>query len=205
MDPEVHQDHPGACPKCGMALEAAVPAALATRTEYTCPMHPEIVRSGPGACPICGMALEPRTTLVEGGKSGACLDDATLLDQRSSHSSRAAARNVRLDSRSFHSSTAFDAVDELDRVSSGNACCALGWFPFLSTRLGFDRQSQPEYVHVDRDWHGNSLRLQHHRQILFPQRSSPASSFRDEATKSLCISRPQPLSPLWCCSAKCSN
>ena len=61
MDPEVHQDHPGACPKCGMALEASLPAAAATRVEYTCPMHPEIVRSEPGACPICGMALEPRT------------------------------------------------------------------------------------------------------------------------------------------------
>jgi Cu+-exporting ATPase len=65
MDPEVRQDHPGACPKCGMALEPDVPAAPATRTEYTCPMHPEIVRSEPGSCPICGMALEPRTAVVE--------------------------------------------------------------------------------------------------------------------------------------------
>jgi Cu+-exporting ATPase len=30
MDPEVRQDHPGACPKCGMALEPEQPAALAT-------------------------------------------------------------------------------------------------------------------------------------------------------------------------------
>jgi Cu+-exporting ATPase len=61
MDPEVRSSQPGACPKCGMALEADLsnPAAL-TRTEYTCPMHPEIVRDAPGACPICGMALEPR-------------------------------------------------------------------------------------------------------------------------------------------------
>jgi P-type Cu+ transporter len=65
MDPEVSQDHPGACPKCGMALEPAVPLAPATRIEYTCPMHPEIVRPGPGSCPICGMALEPRTAVVE--------------------------------------------------------------------------------------------------------------------------------------------
>ena len=65
MDPEVRQDHPGACPKCGMALEPEIPAAPATRVEYTCPMHPEIVRPGPGACPICGMALEPRTVTVE--------------------------------------------------------------------------------------------------------------------------------------------
>jgi Cu+-exporting ATPase len=61
MDPEVRQDHPGPCPKCGMALEPKVPAAPATRIEYTCPMHPQIVRPGPGSCPICGMALEPRT------------------------------------------------------------------------------------------------------------------------------------------------
>jgi Cu+-exporting ATPase len=53
MDPEVRENKPGACPKCGMALE---PEAI----EYTCPMHPEIVRNGPGNCPICGMALEPR-------------------------------------------------------------------------------------------------------------------------------------------------
>ena len=61
MDPEVHERTPGACPKCGMALEPAMPRASATRIEYTCPMHPEISRSGPGSCPICGMAPEPRT------------------------------------------------------------------------------------------------------------------------------------------------
>jgi Cu+-exporting ATPase len=61
MDPEVQKQEPGACPKCGMALEPAMPGASATNIEYSCPMHPEIVRSGPGSCPICGMALEPRT------------------------------------------------------------------------------------------------------------------------------------------------
>jgi Cu+-exporting ATPase len=60
MCPEVYEPKPGACPSCGMALEAEVPVA-STRTEYTCPMHPEIVRLQPGSCPICGMALEPRT------------------------------------------------------------------------------------------------------------------------------------------------
>jgi P-type Cu+ transporter len=64
MDPEVRQDHAGACPKCGMALERAGGSPPATRIEYTCPMHPEIVRDGPGACPICGMALEPRTAVT---------------------------------------------------------------------------------------------------------------------------------------------
>jgi Cu+-exporting ATPase len=64
MDPEVREDRPGACPKCGMALEPVTPAA-ATRVEWTCPMHPEIVRDAPGSCPICGMALEPRTITLE--------------------------------------------------------------------------------------------------------------------------------------------
>jgi len=60
MDPEVSKMGPGACPKCGMALEPATIEAPAAPTEYTCPMHPEIVRPEPGNCPICGMALEPR-------------------------------------------------------------------------------------------------------------------------------------------------
>ena len=65
MDPEVQSSKPGACPKCGMALEPDLsnPAAL-TRVEYTCPMHPQIIRDAPGSCPICGMALEPRTVTL---------------------------------------------------------------------------------------------------------------------------------------------
>jgi P-type Cu+ transporter len=64
MDPEVRQKGPGACPKCGMALEP-VDLTPATKVEWTCPMHSEIVRDEPGACPICGMALEPRTVTLE--------------------------------------------------------------------------------------------------------------------------------------------
>jgi Cu+-exporting ATPase len=66
MDPEVHENKPGPCPKCGMALE---PQGI----EYTCPMHPEIVRDRPGSCPICGMALEPRMTVA-----GHAEDDSEL-------------------------------------------------------------------------------------------------------------------------------
>ena len=65
MDPEVHKMGPGACPKCGMALEPATMKAPATRSDFTCPMHPQISRQEPGNCPICGMALEPRETTVE--------------------------------------------------------------------------------------------------------------------------------------------
>jgi P-type Cu+ transporter len=68
MDPEVRQPRPGACPKCGMALEPEV-AIPPTKVEYTCPMHPEIVRPGPGSCPICGMALEPRTVTAGEGEN----------------------------------------------------------------------------------------------------------------------------------------
>ncbi len=64
MHPEVRADRPGACPKCGMALELAQPAP--PKTQWTCPMHPKIVRDGPWSCPICGMALEPRAGAIEG-------------------------------------------------------------------------------------------------------------------------------------------
>jgi Cu+-exporting ATPase len=74
MDPDVRQMGPGACPKCGMALEP-VSVAPVTRTEWTCPMHPEIVRDAPGSCPICGMALEPRVVTLE--ERNPELDDMT--------------------------------------------------------------------------------------------------------------------------------
>ena len=74
MDPEVRQQGPGACPKCGMALEPVNVAPL-TKTEWTCPMHPEIVRDAPGPCPICGMALEPRVVTIE--QANPELDDMT--------------------------------------------------------------------------------------------------------------------------------
>jgi Cu+-exporting ATPase len=80
MDPDVRQKGPGACPRCGMALEP-VDIAPVTKTEWTCPMHPEIVRDKPGACPICGMALEPRTvTLAEANPE---LEDMTRRFWRS--------------------------------------------------------------------------------------------------------------------------
>src|SRR4051812_47595264 len=34
MDPEVRQDVPGACPKCGMALEPDLSSGPLTKTEY---------------------------------------------------------------------------------------------------------------------------------------------------------------------------
>ncbi|MEA3290832.1 MAG: heavy metal translocating P-type ATPase, partial [Pseudomonadota bacterium] len=75
MHPEIQQQGPGSCPKCGMALEPMGVSVAATRTEYTCPMHPEIVQDHPGSCPKCGMALEPRTVEMEEDTSE--LDDMT--------------------------------------------------------------------------------------------------------------------------------
>ena len=71
MHPEVLSDHPGDCPKCGMAL-VRVAAVLPQAAQYTCPMHPEIVRDAPGSCPICGMALVP----MDGGED----DNKELAD-----------------------------------------------------------------------------------------------------------------------------
>jgi Cu+-exporting ATPase len=74
MDPEIRKVGPGACPKCGMALEPATFAMPGTRTEYVCPMHPEVVRDEPGNCPICGMALEPRVTTLEEAENPELVD-----------------------------------------------------------------------------------------------------------------------------------
>lgn len=70
MHPEVVQDQPGSCPKCGMTLvpreaQASVEPhhgahhgmAHAAPAAYTCPMHPEVVQDQPGSCPKCGMNL----------------------------------------------------------------------------------------------------------------------------------------------------
>ncbi len=75
MHPEIVQDKPGNCPKCGMTLvemkmekeeksfdkndEAVADVAEDTFQKYTCPMHPHIIKDAPGKCPLCGMKLEP--------------------------------------------------------------------------------------------------------------------------------------------------
>jgi FtsP/CotA-like multicopper oxidase with cupredoxin domain len=52
MHPDVVQDAPGRCPRCGMTL-----LAKAVPTAYACPMHPDVVQDDPGRCPRCGMKL----------------------------------------------------------------------------------------------------------------------------------------------------
>jgi Cu+-exporting ATPase len=73
MCPGVESDKPGACPKCGMALERN--PAFRRATIYTCPMHPEVRQDHPGNCPICGMTLEPEA--VEPEEDNAELRDMT--------------------------------------------------------------------------------------------------------------------------------
>jgi hypothetical protein len=75
MHPEVKEDKPGNCPKCGMKLQAAkksgttaapkeapraTPAGSAPRaagTQYLCPMDKDVHETRPGKCPKCGMDL----------------------------------------------------------------------------------------------------------------------------------------------------
>ncbi len=94
MHPEVRQNGPGDCPKCGMHLvpeaEVAAHAAHDHHTHdhhasdapadgrydtvpdgydgaiYTCPMHPTVRQTEPGSCPICGMGLELESAAMAG-------------------------------------------------------------------------------------------------------------------------------------------
>ena len=69
MHPEVRRSAPGACPICGMALEAlAAPPIAALGITYICPMDPEVAQDHPGSCPKCGMALEPQIDATAPGE-----------------------------------------------------------------------------------------------------------------------------------------
>jgi Cu+-exporting ATPase len=71
----VESDQPGACPKCGMALERN--PTFRRAAIYTCPMHPEVRQDGPGSCPICGMALEVASASPDEEPDNAELRDMT--------------------------------------------------------------------------------------------------------------------------------
>jgi FtsP/CotA-like multicopper oxidase with cupredoxin domain len=61
MHPEVIQDEPGRCPKCGMKLLATEDAPIT----YACPMHPEVTSQHADRCPKCGMKLIPAQLVGE--------------------------------------------------------------------------------------------------------------------------------------------
>jgi FtsP/CotA-like multicopper oxidase with cupredoxin domain len=63
MHPEVVNEEPGHCPKCGMRLLAVEAPA----TTYACPMHPDVVSEEPGHCPDCGMKLLPAHLVAQAG------------------------------------------------------------------------------------------------------------------------------------------
>ena len=79
MHPEVVQDKPGKCPKCGMYLKAKVPEGV--EVEYYCPMHPDVVQDKPGECPECKMPLHARikgkTETSAGGTTSQAGETAT--------------------------------------------------------------------------------------------------------------------------------
>ena len=77
MCPGVESDKPGACPKCGMALERNPSWNAESKTIYTCPMHPEIEQDHPGECPKCGMALEPKTVTASDPEDDGEMRDMT--------------------------------------------------------------------------------------------------------------------------------
>jgi FtsP/CotA-like multicopper oxidase with cupredoxin domain len=59
MHPEVVNEEPGRCPKCGMKLLATAASG------YVCPMHPEVVSDKADHCPKCGMKLLPAALVAQ--------------------------------------------------------------------------------------------------------------------------------------------
>lgn len=50
--PGVRQAEPGACPQCGLLMEAV-------RRKWVCPFHPLVLHDEPGECPVYGLPLIP--------------------------------------------------------------------------------------------------------------------------------------------------
>ena len=159
MDPEVRQDHPGACPKCGMALEPEIPAAPTTRVEYTCPMHSQIVRSGPGSCPICGMALEPRTVTV-GDEANPELADMTRrfwISVALALPVLALGMSDMIPGQPLQRAHSMRAIEWIE-FALATPAVALVRLAALRARLGVGRESPPEHVHADRARHRHGVR-----------------------------------------------
>lgn len=169
MHPEIEQDSPGACPKCGMALESMTPAANETRTEYTCPMHPEIVQETPGSCPKCGMALESRTISLDQDDEnpeydfmrrrfifGAVLTvPLVIIAMREMLPGGHLIENL-----ASHRKSGFSSHPWLAGTDSVDASGSLGWLGLLCTGGAIDNQQKPQHVYFDRPGCIRSLYLQ---------------------------------------------
>ncbi len=95
MDPEVSQDHPGACPKCGGALEPAIPALTCHANRIHLPDASANRSARPRFVPDLRHGSRAADSHSRGRrKSGARLDDTAILGQRRAHDSWARARNV---------------------------------------------------------------------------------------------------------------
>ncbi len=204
MDPEIRQQGPGDCPKCGMALEPAIAAMPATKTEYTCPMHPEIVRDAPGNCPICGMALEPRTVSIAEEKNPELVRyDPAILDLPCPDVSSAAGRDVgfcaedRNNSRDTYGGA---ATRPMVRIYFGDSCSAVGRFSVFCARVEIAAHAQFQHVHADRAGHRRRVRLQRGGSDVSPGYSRP--HFEALAEKWTCILKQRRRSPRSSCSVR---
>ena len=64
MHPDVMNQEPGKCPKCGMALVLSGKEKMkaSTAKNYACPVHLDVKQHDPGKCPKCGrkLSLSPK-------------------------------------------------------------------------------------------------------------------------------------------------
>ncbi len=79
MHPEIVQEEPGHCPKCGMKLLATAVAPIS----YACPMHPEVRSEQADRCPKCGMKLVPAQLVSQPAGDAPGAEDAN--DRQHAH------------------------------------------------------------------------------------------------------------------------
>ena len=163
----VESDKPGNCPKCGMALEPARPAAQKQKVIYTCPMHPEIEQDGPGTCPKCGMALEPKTVQPDKEEDDSELRSMTRRFWVAARLDRAGAvAGDVADARRSCGPLAGNHAAFLAATPAQYAGGSVGRLAVLRAWLEVHRHLEPQYVHAHRHRHGGGLPLQPRRRAV---------------------------------------